>query len=63
MLKLAQQSTVPTVSVTETQPAGTTYQTWMLSQLDALGAALAKGGADNAGKAGAAPGGVKGKSQ
>jgi zinc/manganese transport system substrate-binding protein len=63
MLKLAQQSTVPTVSVTETQPAGTTYQTWMLSQLDALGAALAKGGADNAGNAGAAPGGVKGKSQ
>jgi zinc/manganese transport system substrate-binding protein len=54
---------VPTVSVTETQPAGTTYQTWMLSQLDALGAALAKGGADNAGNVGAAPGGVKGKSQ
>ncbi len=53
MLKLAQQSKVPTVSVTETEPAGNTYQTWMLSQLDALGAALAKGDAA----------GVKGKTQ
>jgi zinc/manganese transport system substrate-binding protein len=40
MLKLAQQSQVPTVSVTETQPAGMTYQQWMLTQLDALSAAL-----------------------
>ncbi|CAG4907125.1 Manganese ABC transporter substrate-binding lipoprotein [Paraburkholderia gardini] len=45
MLKLAQQSNVPTVSVTETQPAGKTFQQWMLSQLDDLGAALAKGDA------------------
>ena len=45
MLKLAQQSNVPTVSVTETQPAGRTFQQWMLSQLDDLGAALAKGDA------------------
>ncbi|MGF6775656.1 metal ABC transporter solute-binding protein [Paraburkholderia sp. GAS334] len=45
MLKLAQQSNVPTVSVTETQPAGKTFQQWMLSQLDDLGAALAKSGA------------------
>ena len=59
MLKLAQQSNVPTVSVTETEPAGNTYQTWMLSQLDALGAALAKGDANSA-KAAA---GVKGKTQ
>ncbi len=43
MLKLARQSNVPTVSVTETQPAGKTFQQWMLSQLDDLGAALAKG--------------------
>jgi zinc/manganese transport system substrate-binding protein len=49
MLKLAQQSNVPTVSVTETQPAGKTFQQWMLSQLDDLAAALAKG--DAAGKA------------
>ncbi|WOD17409.1 metal ABC transporter solute-binding protein [Paraburkholderia kirstenboschensis] len=53
MLKLAQESKVPTMSVTETEPAGNTYQTWMLSQLDALGAALAKGDAA----------GVKGKTQ
>ncbi|NIF52666.1 metal ABC transporter solute-binding protein [Burkholderia sp. Ax-1724] len=43
MLKLAQQSKVPTLSVTETLPAGKTYQTWMLTQLDALGKALAAG--------------------
>jgi zinc/manganese transport system substrate-binding protein len=43
MLKLAQQSHVPTMSVTETEPAGKNYQVWMLSQLDALSAALAAG--------------------
>jgi zinc/manganese transport system substrate-binding protein len=41
MLKLAQQSKVPSMSVTETLPAGKTYQTWMLTQLDALDKALA----------------------
>jgi zinc/manganese transport system substrate-binding protein len=46
MLKLAQQSDVPTVSVTETQPAGKNYQQWMLAQLDALGNALAAGSAN-----------------
>jgi zinc/manganese transport system substrate-binding protein len=40
MLKLAQQSGVPSVSVTETEPAGQTYQQWMAGQLDALSAAL-----------------------
>jgi zinc/manganese transport system substrate-binding protein len=50
MLKLAQQSHVPTVSVTETQPAGRNYQQWMLTQLDALGAALASGKANTNGK-------------
>jgi zinc/manganese transport system substrate-binding protein len=63
MLKLAQQSNVPTVSVTETQPAGSTYQTWMLRQLDALGAALEKGNAGGAASAKAAVSGVKGKTQ
>src|ERR1700744_316460 len=48
MLKLAQQSKVPTMSVTETEPAGKTYQTWMLTQLDALGTALAAGDANGA---------------
>jgi zinc/manganese transport system substrate-binding protein len=60
MLKLAQQSKVPTMSVTETEPAGNTYQTWMLSQLDALGAALAQGDAAGANAAAAS---VKGKTQ
>lgn len=41
MLKLAHQAHVPSVSVTETQPARTTFQQWMLSQLDELAAALA----------------------
>jgi zinc/manganese transport system substrate-binding protein len=52
MLKLAQQSHVPTLSVTETQPAGKTFQQWMLAQLDALGNALAagNGGSANQGK-------------
>ncbi|AJY29390.1 periplasmic solute binding family protein [Burkholderia thailandensis 34] len=40
MLKLAQDARVPTVSVTETQPAGKTFQQWMLAQLGALAAAL-----------------------
>ncbi|HEY2606254.1 MAG TPA: zinc ABC transporter substrate-binding protein, partial [Paraburkholderia sp.] len=67
MLKLAQQSQVPTMSVTETQPAGKTYQTWMLTQLDALGAALAAGdvngasGANSAKAAKSATSGAKGK--
>ncbi|HEX7935116.1 MAG TPA: metal ABC transporter solute-binding protein [Paraburkholderia sp.] len=63
MLKLAQQSKVPTVSVTETEPAGNTYQTWMLTQLDALGAALAQGDAGATGSANAPASGVKGKTQ
>jgi zinc/manganese transport system substrate-binding protein len=50
MLKLAQQSQVPAMSVTETEPAGKNYQQWMLAQLDALGAALAAG--DHAGSKG-----------
>jgi zinc/manganese transport system substrate-binding protein len=40
MLKLAQDSHVPSISVTETLPAGKTFQQWMLSQLDALALAL-----------------------
>jgi zinc/manganese transport system substrate-binding protein len=40
MLKLAQDSHVPSISVTETLPAGKTFQQWMTSQLDALSAAM-----------------------
>jgi zinc/manganese transport system substrate-binding protein len=43
MLKIAHDSGVPTVSVTETQPAGKTFQQWMAAQLDALGHALSTG--------------------
>ncbi|MGF6922371.1 metal ABC transporter solute-binding protein [Paraburkholderia sp. 40] len=59
MLKLAQQSKVPTVSVTETLPAGKTYQTWMLTQLDAFQKALAAG--DTNGAIGATSASAKGK--
>jgi zinc/manganese transport system substrate-binding protein len=59
MLKLAQQSHVPTVSVTETQPPGKSYQTWMLTELDALGAALAAGDANRAGAGAGAANSVK----
>ncbi len=34
---------IPTVGVTETMPQGSTYQAWMLKQLDALAAALDRG--------------------
>ncbi|MGR3909309.1 zinc ABC transporter substrate-binding protein [Burkholderia sp. SR8] len=40
LLKIARDGGVPTVSVTETQPAGRTFQQWMAGQLDALAAAL-----------------------
>ncbi|MCA3802507.1 metal ABC transporter solute-binding protein [Burkholderia sp.] len=43
MLKIARDGGVPTVSVTETQPAGKTFQQWMAGQLDALGSALSAG--------------------
>ncbi|MDN7428144.1 cation ABC transporter substrate-binding protein [Burkholderia sp. AU16741] len=43
MLKIAHDGGVPTVSVTETQPAGKTFQQWMIGQLDALGSALSAG--------------------
>ncbi|WP_153101014.1 metal ABC transporter solute-binding protein [Paraburkholderia hayleyella] len=48
LLKLAERSHVPTLKVTETQPAGKTFQQWMLTQLDALGQALAAGAANAA---------------
>jgi zinc/manganese transport system substrate-binding protein len=40
MQALAKQSGVPVVGVSETEPAGMTYQAWMLSELDQLAAAL-----------------------
>ncbi len=43
LLRIAAESGVPVVAVTETEPAGQNYVQWMLSQLDALDAALARG--------------------
>ena len=40
MRKIATESGVPVVGVTETEPPGETYQEWMLAQLDALDRAL-----------------------
>jgi zinc/manganese transport system substrate-binding protein len=42
---LASAHHIPVVSVTETMPAGATYQSWQLGQLRALVAALAPAGA------------------
>ena len=37
---LARRARIPVVGVTETMPAGDSYQTWMLHQVQALAAAL-----------------------
>ena len=42
LLRLAHQARVPVVGVTETEPAGKTYQQWMTDQLDTLETALSK---------------------
>jgi zinc/manganese transport system substrate-binding protein len=42
MQKIATESGVPVVGVTETEPRGKDYQDWMLSQLDLLDRALAR---------------------
>lgn len=40
LLTIARTAGVPVIGVTETEPAGMDYQTWMMSQLDALDRAL-----------------------
>ncbi len=40
--EIAKEASVPTVGVTETEPAGQDYQQWMLAELDALDAALSR---------------------
>ncbi|WP_158743723.1 metal ABC transporter solute-binding protein, Zn/Mn family [Acidisphaera sp. L21] len=42
MMNLAKASHIPVVGATETAPPGKTYQTWMLSELDAIDHALPK---------------------
>lgn len=41
MRQLARQAGIPVVGVSETEPPGTSYQQWMLGQLEAVDAALA----------------------
>ena len=43
LVGIARASHVPVVGVSETEPAGKTYEVWMLEQLNALNQALAKG--------------------
>jgi zinc/manganese transport system substrate-binding protein len=40
LVDIARRAHVPVVGVTETEPAGKTYQAWMMSELDALDRAL-----------------------
>jgi zinc/manganese transport system substrate-binding protein len=41
LLRVAQQSNVPIVGVTETEPPGKSYQDWMMGQIDAIARAMA----------------------
>jgi zinc/manganese transport system substrate-binding protein len=45
LLGIAQEAKIPVVGVTETEPAGRTFQEWVLGELDAVAAALASPGA------------------
>jgi zinc/manganese transport system substrate-binding protein len=40
LVQMAKENHIPVVGVSETEPAGSNYQKWMLGQLDALDAAL-----------------------
>jgi zinc/manganese transport system substrate-binding protein len=40
MVRIAQQAKIPVIGVTETQPSGTTFQGWMMGQLNAIDQAL-----------------------
>lgn len=42
LLNMAKANHVPVIGVTETEPKGLTYETWMVNQLDALDKALSK---------------------
>ncbi len=42
LVDMARAEKIPVIGVSETEPAGQTYQQWMLGQLDALDAALAE---------------------
>jgi zinc/manganese transport system substrate-binding protein len=42
MREIARAAGIPLVAATETAPAGENYQSWMMSELDAVERALAK---------------------
>ncbi len=42
LVRIARQSKVPVVGVTETEPPGKNYQEWMMSELDAIAQALSR---------------------
>ncbi len=42
LVDLAKGNSIPIVGVSETEPPGSSYQAWMLAQLNALDRALAK---------------------
>ena len=42
LVDLAKGNSIPIVGVSETEPPGSTYQNWMLGQLDALDRALSR---------------------
>lgn len=43
LVQLAKDNGIPVIGVSETEPKGSTYQAWMLGQLNALGRALSGG--------------------
>lgn len=43
LVQMAKDNSIPVVGVSETEPPGSTYQQWMLGQLEALDSALAGG--------------------
>jgi zinc/manganese transport system substrate-binding protein len=40
IMRRDQRSTIPVVAVSETEPAGKSYQAWVMSELDAVDQAL-----------------------
>jgi zinc/manganese transport system substrate-binding protein len=40
MVRIAQDAKIPVVGVTETEPAGTTFQDWVMGELNAVAQAL-----------------------
>jgi zinc/manganese transport system substrate-binding protein len=43
MVRIARQAKIPVIGVTETEPAGTTFQDWMMGELNAIAQALSSG--------------------